>query len=148
MMVEFGASCATDVTGFGLLGHLGEMAAQSGVTAEIYFDRIPVFDEVMDLISRGVISGGIERNREHASGVVDAQDDVTHEMTCVLCDPQTSGGLLMAVAAGTLRSSGCRAEETRGERGVRYRSHYRQIGRAHYYLQEFRRPRGAPYLLT
>ncbi len=94
VMVEFAAICATDVTGFGLLGHLGEMVAQSGVSAEIYFDRIPVFDEVMDLISRGFISGGIERNREESSGIVDA-DDVA---TCVLCDPQTSGGLLMAVA--------------------------------------------------
>ncbi|MCE5198005.1 MAG: selenide, water dikinase SelD [Armatimonadota bacterium] len=97
VMLKVGVEAATDVTGFGLLGHLGEMATQSGVTAEIYFDQVPVFDEVMDYVSRGVISGGVERNKEHSSKLVVADADITEEMACVLYDPQTSGGLLIAV---------------------------------------------------
>jgi len=97
VMIEMGVECGTDVTGFGLLGHLGEMVSQSKVTAEISFEQVPVFDEVMDYIFRGVISGGVERNREHSSQFVTVADDVAEEMTHILYDPQTSGGLLMAV---------------------------------------------------
>lgn len=97
VMVEVGASAATDVTGFGLLGHLAEMASQSGVCAELYADCVPVFDEVYDYVSRGLISGGCERNREFASDRVVFEDGVSEETIYVLCDPQTSGGLLMAV---------------------------------------------------
>jgi len=97
VMVQMGIETATDVTGFGLLGHLGEMVTQSRVTAEVYFEEVPVLDEVMDLIARGVISGGVERNIEHSSKFVSADEDVTEEMQAVLYDPQTSGGLLIAV---------------------------------------------------
>jgi len=97
VMVEMGITCATDVTGFGLLGHLGEIVFQSGVTAEVYVDQVPVFDEVMDYVSQGVISGGVERNREYASARVAAAEDVGEEITHVLYDPQTSGGLLICV---------------------------------------------------
>lgn len=100
-MVEVGVKAATDVTGFGLFGHLGEMVAQSGVTAEVYFDQVPIFDEVMDYIGREIISGGVERNREHSSKLVTMADDVTEEMASVLYDPQTSGGLLIAVPEAT-----------------------------------------------
>jgi len=99
VMVDLGVNSATDVTGFGLLGHLGEMASQSGVTAEVYLDQVPVFEEVAEYIARGVISGGIERNTEHSSAIVSLEDEVTQEMACVLYDPQTSGGLLMSVAS-------------------------------------------------
>lgn len=97
VMVEVGASAATDVTGFGLLGHLAEMASQSGVCAELYADCVPVLDEVCDYVARGLISGGCERNREFASDRVDFEDGVDEDTIYVLCDPQTSGGLLMAV---------------------------------------------------
>lgn len=106
-MTQVGVEAATDVTGFGLLGHLGEMVTQSGVTAEIYFDQMPIFDEVMDYISREIVSGGVERNREHSSRLVTSAEDVTEEMSCLLYDPQTSGGLLISVAeqkAGALLS--------------------------------------------
>lgn len=96
-MLEVGVNAATDVTGFGLLGHLGEMVAQSGVTAEIYADKVPVFDEVLDYISQGMISGGVERNLEHASQRVRVGDEVGDDVVHLLYDPQTSGGLLMAV---------------------------------------------------
>jgi selenide,water dikinase len=97
VMVEVGVNSATDVTGFGLLGHLSEMAAQSGVTAEVYADQVPIFDEVMDYASQGMISGGVERNREYAAGKVTA-NGISEEMLSILCDPQTSGGLLMSVS--------------------------------------------------
>jgi selenide,water dikinase len=96
IMLEAGASAATDVTGFGLMGHLGEMVSQSKVTAEVYTDRVPVVDGVLDYIRHGMISGAIERNREYASQYVTVADGVTEEMECAMYDPQTSGGLLIA----------------------------------------------------
>ena len=97
VMAEMGVKAATDVTGFGLLGHLGEMVAQSGVTAEIYTDSVPVFDEILDYVRQGIISGGIERNSEYVSRRVFVSSDVPEEIVHVLYDPQTSGGLLIAV---------------------------------------------------
>lgn len=97
VMIEMGVTTATDVTGFGLLGHLGEMASQSGVTAEIYTDLVPVFDEILDYVAQGYISGGIERNSEYASSRVSVSNDVPEEIVHVLYDPQTSGGLLIAI---------------------------------------------------
>ena len=106
-MIEVGVSAATDVTGFGLLGHLGEMVRQSGVTAELWADSIPVFDEVLDYVSQAMISGGIERNIEHSAQFVSVEEGVGEEMTYVLYDPQTSGGMLISVSeekAGALVS--------------------------------------------
>lgn len=97
IMIEMGVTTATDVTGFGLLGHLGEMAAQSGVTAEIYTDLVPVFDEILSYVAQGYISGGIERNSEYASRRVFVSSDVPPKIVHVLYDPQTSGGLLIAI---------------------------------------------------
>lgn len=97
VMVEFGVNAATDVTGFGLLGHLKEMVDQSGVAAEIYSCHVPVFDEALDYVGQGIISGGIERNMEHSSECVTIAEDVSEEIIPVLYDPQTSGGLLISV---------------------------------------------------
>jgi selenide,water dikinase len=97
VMIEMGVTTATDITGFGLAGHLSEIVVQSGVTAEIYFDLIPVFDGVLALVKKGVISGGIERNREYASQFVVARDGINEEMQAVFYDPQTSGGLLISL---------------------------------------------------
>jgi selenide,water dikinase len=95
-MMEVGAHAATDVTGFGLLGHLGEMVTQSGVTVELFADRVPVLAEALDYLAAGLISGGVERNRESASGIVD-EEGVSEALSCAFYDPQTSGGLLIAV---------------------------------------------------
>ena len=96
--VAAGVDAATDVTGFGLLGHLAEMAVQSGVTAEVWAEEVPLFKGVLDLARKGVVSGAIERNREYAMRFVTKADDVGEEWEAVLLDPQTSGGLLVAVA--------------------------------------------------
>lgn len=97
VMIEIGVRAATDVTGFGLAGHLAEMASQSGVGAEIYADRLPVLPDVLDSLRAGLVCGGIERNLESASESVDVESGVPEELATLLYDPQTSGGLLMAV---------------------------------------------------
>jgi len=96
-MVEAGVTTAMDVTGFGLMGHLSEMVAQSGVTAEIYVDQVPFFEGVLDYVREDLISGSIERNREYAAQFVEVGEGVTEDVEIALYDPQTSGGFLIAV---------------------------------------------------
>lgn len=96
LMIEHGVRCGTDVTGFGLLGHLSEVARQSGVTAEVWADRVPMFDEAIQYAREGLLSGAMERNREYAGQFVALAPGVAEERVNVLYDPQTSGGLLMA----------------------------------------------------
>jgi selenide,water dikinase len=91
-----GVSAATDVTGFGLLGHLGHMLAASNVAAEIAFDSLPILDHARSLAGRGVVPGGTARNLEAAAAVEWAED--LSQIDRLLCvDAQTSGGLLLAV---------------------------------------------------
>jgi len=108
---------ATDITGFGLAGHLSEIAAQSGVELEVWGGAIPVFDGVMDLIRDGVISGGVERNREYAAAFVKRRSGAGEDLETLLYDPQTSGGLLMAVRK-TRAASLLAALKRRGVRGA------------------------------
>jgi selenide,water dikinase len=96
-MTAAGVTTATDITGFGLAGHLGEIAEQSGVEVEVYGAAIPVFSGVLDLVREGVVSGAVERNREYASRRVKRAKGVGEELETLLYDPQTSGGLLIAV---------------------------------------------------
>ncbi|PKL76807.1 MAG: selenide, water dikinase SelD, partial [Candidatus Melainabacteria bacterium HGW-Melainabacteria-1] len=85
----------TDVTGFGLLGHLGEMAAGSGLSAEIDFAAVPRLDGVEAYIAQGALPGGIARNWDSYGDKIAPFDPALRPL---LCDPQTSGGLLTAVA--------------------------------------------------
>jgi selenide,water dikinase len=91
-----GILCATDVTGFGLLGHLRELALASGVGAAIRVDKIPPIDGVLELIAEGNLPGAIDRNRAHLEQFVDFDDGVIGDVRTLLFDPQTSGGLLIA----------------------------------------------------
>jgi selenide,water dikinase len=84
----------TDVTGFGLLGHLIEMCEASGVSAEVQFDDIPRLEGVSRYIQQGCIPGGTSRNFESYGQKVAG---MTEEQRHILCDPQTSGGLLVSV---------------------------------------------------
>ena len=94
-MVKVGVSACTDVTGFGLLGHLLEMLKASGVGAEVYVDAVPVLPGVLEYASMGLVPAGTRRNIEFFKGFVEGEvDDVTLD---VLFDPQTSGGLLISV---------------------------------------------------
>jgi selenide,water dikinase len=97
LMARAGVTTATDVTGFGLAGHLSEMAVQSGVEIEIYGRDLPVFPGVLELIRADVVSGAVERNREYASSFVKRDKSAGEDLETLLYDPQTSGGLLMAV---------------------------------------------------
>jgi selenide, water dikinase len=97
---EAGVRCATDVTGFGLVGHLTEVAAQSGTGATIRAGAVPLLAGARDLAAAGVRTGGARRNRRYADPLVDAGADVAPEVLDLLHDPQTSGGLLFAVAPG------------------------------------------------
>ena len=94
--LRVGVSAATDVTGFGLLGHLGNMLEASKVAAEVYFDRVPILPHARSLAARGVVPGGTERNLEALQHVEWAPElSATDRYLCV--DAQTSGGLLLAV---------------------------------------------------
>lgn len=94
--LRVGVSAATDVTGFGLIGHLTEILEQSKVGAEIVFDALPILPHAKNLASRGVIPGGTQRNLEAASEVEWGPElSSADRFLCV--DAQTSGGLLLVV---------------------------------------------------
>ena len=96
LMVEAGVRCATDVTGYGLLGHLREVVSASNVSARVDASSVPVFEGVVELVEAGVYPGGSSRNlRSVAPMVTSRVGDTTLK---ILADAQTSGGLLMAVA--------------------------------------------------
>lgn len=89
-----GVSAMTDVTGFGLLGHLIEICEGANLNAEVYFDQIETLDGVDRYIEKGCIPGGTLRNFDSYGHKVSAMNDI---QKAILCDPQTSGGLLIAV---------------------------------------------------
>ena len=97
-MLEVGVRAATDVTGFGLVGHLLEMLS-GDVSARLEFGAIPVLPEAVELAARGVLPGGSKRNYETMRDLVQA-DGLDEPSRLVLFDAQTSGGLLMAVDPG------------------------------------------------
>ncbi|MFI5048173.1 MAG: selenide, water dikinase SelD [Acidimicrobiia bacterium] len=88
---------ATDVTGFGLLGHLREMLDASGVAAEVDLDAVPVINGVRALLADGMVAGGTQRNHAFVSDAVD-WNGIDESEQLLLADAQTSGGLLFAVA--------------------------------------------------
>jgi selenide, water dikinase len=95
-MREVGVSAATDVTGYGLLGHLTEMLEASGVGAVVCRDEVPVWERAAPLANAGVYPGGLKSNREYLENRVTA-DGVDQDDLLPLYDPQTSGGLLVAL---------------------------------------------------
>lgn len=95
IMSKVGVSAATDVTGYGLVGHLLEMCDGSGAGARISLGAVPMLEGAVDLAGRGFLPAGTERNRDTFRRRVDLRvDEVGYTL---LCDAQTSGGLLMAV---------------------------------------------------
>jgi len=98
LMVKFGAHACTDVTGFSLMGHLGEMALSSGVDVEVVWDDIPLFPGVLEYAAGGILPGAIERNKESCGDRVVADESLPQEMVDICYDAQTSGGLLVAIA--------------------------------------------------
>ncbi len=101
-MTKGGVRAATDVTGFGLIGHAYEMAKASGVTLEIDHSQIPLMPRVVALAEQGVGPGGTGRNKAYAGKYLTVEDHVPEVYSDILFDPQTSGGLLMAVPEESL----------------------------------------------
>jgi selenide,water dikinase len=99
LMVKYGAHAATDITGFGFVGHAYEMASGSDVTLSINFDKIPVFPNVGRYARMGTVPGGAISNREYLGDRIDLSSDLEKEEIDILSDPQTSGGLLISLPA-------------------------------------------------
>jgi len=93
-----GAKCATDITGFGLAGHASHIARASDVTLVIHAAAVPVLDGAREALRQGATTDGLKRNAEYLESLVDWRS-VSDEDRALLCDPQTSGGLLVAVPA-------------------------------------------------
>ena len=111
--VAAGARAATDVTGYGLTGHLGNMVRASGVSARIDSAKVPVLDGVGALVEAGHVPGGTRRNLADGAGSVSYEGEVSDTTRLILADAQTSGGLLIACAkdrtatlVGELRARG------------------------------------------
>ncbi|HEY0583231.1 MAG TPA: selenide, water dikinase SelD, partial [Chloroflexota bacterium] len=122
-MVDAGdvVHAATDVTGFGLLGHLSEMLGAGTVGARLEADQVPVLDEAWAFAEQGVVPGGTRRNLASVADLVDWSERLTETQRLVLADAQTSGGLLIAVAPAAaealledLRSRGVHAAQRIG----------------------------------
>ena len=96
-MLEVGVSACTDVTGYGLLGHLLEIAKASGVSATVFKSRVPVQAEAWTLADMGVVPGGTFRNLTFLQDQVDWHPEIDELGKIILADAQTSGGLLIAV---------------------------------------------------
>ncbi len=97
-MREFDVKGATDVTGFALMGHAWEMARASKVTIEIDAAAVPLLDGAMDLAAIGVLTSGDKTNREYVGADVEIAESVDQNLVKLLFDPQTAGGMLIAVS--------------------------------------------------
>ena len=98
LMIELGAHACTDITGFGLIGHASLLIQEGETGIEFDFNEIPFFPEVMDLSRKEVYPGGLERNREFYSPQVEFRGRIPQYKRNLLFDPQTSGGLLIALS--------------------------------------------------
>jgi selenide,water dikinase len=96
---SFAVHALTDVTGFGLIGHAREMALASNVSLVFESANIPVLEGALDCIRAGYIPGGLKANRDFAECLVGYDESVPADIRTLLFDPQTAGGLLIAVAA-------------------------------------------------
>ena len=127
-MLKYDVHAATDVTGFGLIGHASKMADGSGVTLRIEESDLPLMAGALECCRAGMIPGGGTRNREFYAPRVRISDEVADEIAALVFDPQTSGGLLVALpegdaikllgelqAAGNMDAAIIGRVETRGE---------------------------------
>ena len=101
-MMKVGVNACTDVTGFGLMGHLASMVRGSGVGATVRLADVPVLPGARELLAAGTAPGGTYRNMNSVADSTDWDDSLTEEDRLLLCDAQTSGGLLISVPAEDL----------------------------------------------
>jgi len=102
VMRDVGVSACTDITGFGLLGHACELAEASGLSLRLQTKTLPAYPRALEMADIGLIPEGTYRNRDFYLPMVTGQDRVDRVAIDLLCDPQTSGGLLLAVAPDRL----------------------------------------------
>lgn len=121
-MRQIGVHAATDVTGYGLLGHLRTLLVASGVSATLWLSRIPVLETAWTLVAERIVPGGTRANHTYLTSFVEWAPDISEEAQLVLCDAQTSGGVLIAVApektdalCDALRENGALAAAVIGE---------------------------------
>ena len=117
-----GATSCTDVTGFGLLGHLRNLVEAAGVRATLRASAVPLMEGVLPFVEEGVVPGGTKRNLAYAAPVTEMAAEVSEAMRLLLADAQTSGGLLLCVpgdraeeALRRLRDAGCTRAALVGE---------------------------------
>jgi len=99
IMLRFDVHACTDITGFGLLGHLAEMVYGSGVSVRIFSDRMPMIPEALEFAAMGLLPAGAYKNKEFRESMIDFGHRVARSVQDVLFDPQTSGGLLISVGS-------------------------------------------------
>lgn len=97
VMLPLKPSACTDITGFGLLGHVNELAEGSGVTVWLWADTVPFASGALELAQDGIIPAGAYRNRNYLEGKVKVEEAVALEVSDLLFDPQTAGGLLISI---------------------------------------------------
>ena len=97
---EVGVHAMTDVTGYGLLGHLMELSKASGLAATINYGALPFMPQVAQLAAEGIIPGGTKRNLKHVRDALENVGDLSETQLLMAADAQTSGGMLIAVATG------------------------------------------------
>ena len=97
-MVEVGVNACTDITGFGLLGHLRTVLEPSHVAAVVHYEAVPLLRGAWDLAAQGIAPGGTGRNVDSVADVTDWPDGLDEVWPVLLCDAQTSGGLLISVS--------------------------------------------------
>ncbi|MDX9772672.1 MAG: selenide, water dikinase SelD [Bacteroidales bacterium] len=100
ILQSYTVHACTDVTGFGLIGHLSEVTVASGVDVELFADRVPFFPETANLAAAGIIPGGTTNNMSYFGRHTDWSEDISEMTRTLLCDAQTSGGLLVTVPSG------------------------------------------------
>ncbi len=113
-MQKIGVNGATDITGFGFLGHLFELAEASDVAAEVFAERIPFMAGTLEYASMGLMPGGAYKNRDYLSGKAEVAPEVNPNIRDLLFSPETAGGLLISVSRSkaeklmeALRQEGC-----------------------------------------
>jgi len=136
-LAERAVSACTDVTGFGLIGHLLEMTLGSGVDAEVWAERVPLLEDAEAAARAGIVPGGTHENLAHAGERVDWEAAIPPAQRLLLCDAQTSGGLLIAIAApeaeallAALHAAGVAAAACIGRLTERGPGHVRVTARA------------------
>ncbi len=94
---QVGVKACTDITGFGLVGHIGEMILGSNLSAVIHVTSLPLVEGTLELAEMGLVPGGAKSNRDYLGDRLRSAGDIDEVWLDIVCDPQTSGGLLMAV---------------------------------------------------